>query len=97
MEELQPWLVEHLAEFLQTKYKKQIVVWDELIAKDKTNFWKKPTTKVKPLIMAWNLPDGKRWDKPTEQVAADYGFQSVMCPYNRLYLDWMQVSPGEAT
>jgi glycosyl hydrolase family 20, domain 2 len=96
VEELQPWLVEHLAEFLQTKYKKQIVVWDELIAKDKTNFWKKPTTKVKPLIMAWNLPDGKRWDKPTEQVAADYGFQSVMCPYNRLYLDWMQVSPGEA-
>ena len=96
VEELQPWLVEHLAEFLEKKYNKQIVVWDELIAKDKTNFWKKPTTKVKPLIMAWNLPDGKRWDKPTEQVAADYGFQSVMCPYNRLYLDWMQVNVGEA-
>ena len=96
VEELQPWLVEHLAEFLEKKYNKQIVVWDELIAKDKTKFWKKPTTKVKPLIMAWNLPDGKRWDKPTEQVAADYGFQSVMCPYNRLYLDWMQVSAGEA-
>lgn len=96
VEELQPWLVETLAEYLQKKYNKQIVVWDELIAKDKTNFWKKPTTKVKPLIMAWNLPDGRRWDKPTEQVAADYGFQSVMCPYNRLYLDWMQVTPGEA-
>lgn len=96
VDELQPWLVEELAEFLKTKYNKDIVVWDELIAKDKTAFWKKPTTRVKPLIMAWNLPDGRRWDKATELVAADYGFQSVIVPYNVLYLDWMQVSNADA-
>lgn len=83
VEELQPWLVEELGEYLKTKYGKDLVVWDELLAHWKT------TNKVKPVIMAWNNA-GKTRD------AANKGFKSIYVPYQSLYLDMMQVSEAEA-
>ena len=96
--ELQPWLVHQLAVYLKKKYNKEIVAWDELIETKTDNYWKRHKGEVSPLIMAWNLGlDGSgRWTNWTDVLAASKGFQSVIVPYNVLYLDWMQVGPDQA-
>lgn len=83
VEQLQSWLVEELGVYLKEKYDKDIVVWDELLA-----HWS-ATNQVKPVIMAWNSI-GKSSD------AANKGFRSIVCPYQALYLDFMQVSEDKA-
>lgn len=82
VEELQPWLVEVLGEYLKTNYGKDIIVWDELLS-----HWKDDNT-VKPVIMAWNSAQ-----KTVE--AANHGFKSIFVPYVQLYFDMMQVSPDQ--
>lgn len=83
VEELQPWLVEVLGEYLKANYGKDLVVWDELLGHWKT------TNKVKPVIMAWNSAAKTR-------DAANKGFKSIYVPYQSLYLDMMQVTEAEA-
>lgn len=80
--ELQSWLVEKLGLYLKEKYNKDIICWDELLA-----HWKSDNT-VKPVIMAWN-----HINKSKE--AADKGFNSIVVPYQSLYLDMMQVPLSE--
>lgn len=85
--ELQGWLVNHLGKYLQTKHKKGVVVWDELLV-----HWDNKFT-IKPIVMAWNIaPDpGKKFtDRTPSQVAAGFGLKSIYVPWNKLYLDWMQ-------
>lgn len=83
VEQLQPWLVELLGEYLHENYGKQIIVWDELMA-----HWP-ATNKVKPVIMAWNHID-------KSAHAADLGFKSIVVPYQSLYFDMMQVPKSQA-
>lgn len=80
--ELQSWLVEKLGLYLNEKYDKDIICWDELLA-----HWKSDNT-VKPVIMAWN-----HINKSKE--AADKGFKSIVVPYQSLYFDMMQVPLSE--
>ena len=80
--ELQSWLVEELGTYLKDEYKKDIVVWDELLSN-----WKSDN-KVKPVIMAWNSLD-------LTKTAADKGFKSIVCPYSHVYIDFMQVGPED--
>ena len=96
VEELQPWLVETLAESCRRSTTSKSWCGMSSSPRTKPTSGRNPPRKSSPSSWLGTCPDGRRWDKPTEQVAADYGFQSVMCPYNRLYLDWMQVTPGEA-
>lgn len=76
--ELQSWLVEELGTWLKEEKGKDIVVWDELLT-----HWSADNT-VKPVIMAWNSIN-----KSSE--AAAKGFKSIVCPYQNVYLDFMQV------
>ena len=81
--ELQSWLVEQLGTFLKEKYGKDIVVWDEVLA-----HWDNNNT-VRPIVMAWNnsgAPSG---------TAANYGLQSIMCPYSHVYIDFPQVPENQ--
>ena len=80
--ELQSWLVEELGAFLETKGK-NIVVWDEVLKNWNNN------NKVRPVVMAWN--DGGEWSKK----AADYGLESILCPYSHVYIDFPQVPESE--
>lgn len=80
--ELQSWLVEKLGLYLKEKYDKDIICWDELLA-----HWKSDNT-VKPVIMAWNHINKSK-------DAADKGFNSIVVPYQSLYLDMMQVPLSE--
>ncbi|MBO7167795.1 MAG: family 20 glycosylhydrolase, partial [Bacteroidaceae bacterium] len=54
------------------------VVWDELLS-----HWSNENT-VKPVIMAWNHINKSR-------EAAEKGFKSIVCPYQAVYIDFMQV------
>ena len=76
--ELQSWLVEELGAYLET-LGKGIVVWDEVLKHWNTN------NKVEPVIMAWN-EGGAKYAKQ----AADLGFNSILCPYSHVYIDFMQ-------
>lgn len=90
--ELQSWLVNHLGKYLEKKHKKGVVVWDELMVHWNRSF------PIKPIVMAWNIapdPGGKFTNRTPAQVAADFGFQSIYVPWNRLYLDWMQAHPRD--
>ena len=81
--ELQSWLVEKLGTFLKEEYGKDIVVWDEVLA-----HWDNNNT-VRPIVMAWNnsgAPSG---------TAANYGLQSIMCPYSHVYIDFPQVPESQ--
>ena len=80
--ELQSWLVEQLGTFLKEKGK-DIVVWDEVLKN-----WNTKNT-IKPLIMAWN--DGGEWSK----TAANLGFESILCPWSHMYIDFMQVPENQ--
>ena len=82
VEELQSWLVEQLGTFLKAKGK-DIVVWDEVLKN-----WNTKNT-IKPLIMAWN--EGGVFSKK----AADLGFESILCPWSHMYIDFMQVPEGQ--
>lgn len=83
VEQLQSWLVQELGSYLEEKHQKGIVVWDELLS-----HWNDNNT-VKPVIMAWN-----GLGKMSE--AANRGFKSIATPHSNLYLDMMQVWPGQA-
>ena len=81
--ELQSWLVEKLGTFLKEEYGKDIVVWDEVLAN-----WDNDNT-VRPIVMAWNnsgAPSG---------TAANYGLESIMCPYSHVYIDFMQAPESQ--
>ena len=82
VEELQSWLVEQLGTFLKEKGK-DIVVWDEVLKN-----WNTKNT-IKPLIMAWN--EGGVFSKK----AADLGFESILCPWSHMYIDFMQVPENQ--
>ena len=84
--ELQSWLVEELGAYLKTlgENSKDIVVWDEVLKNWNTN------NKVKPVIMAWN-DGGAKYAKQ----AADLGFNSILCPYSHVYIDFMQVPANQ--
>lgn len=82
VQELQSWLVEELGVYVKEKYNKDIVVWDELLS-----HWHATNT-VKPVVMAWNSIN-----KMSE--AADKGLKSIATPHSHLYLDMMQVGPGQ--
>ena len=84
--ELQSWLVEELGAYLKTlgENSKGIVVWDEVLKNWNTN------NKVKPVIMAWN-DGGAKYAKQ----AADLGFNSILCPYSHVYIDFMQVPANQ--
>lgn len=75
--QLQSWLVEELGTYISTKYNKEIVVWDELL-----HNWNDDNS-VKPVIMAWN-------SLGHSATAANRGMQSIIVPYQHLYLDFMQ-------
>ena len=81
--ELQSWLVEKLGTFLKTEYGKDIVVWDEVLA----NWNTKNTTT--PVIMAWNQSGA------LSKRAADLGFNSILCPYSHVYIDFPQVPENQ--
>ena len=84
--ELQSWLVEELGAYLKTlgENSKDIVVWDEVLKNWNTK------NKVKPVIMAWN-DGGAKYAKQ----AADLGFNSILCPYSHVYIDFMQVPANQ--
>lgn len=82
VEELQSWLVEELGTWLKEEKGKDIVVWDELLT-----HWSADNS-VKPVIMAWN-------NISKSADAAAKGFSSIVCPYQNVYLDFMQVSVAE--
>ncbi len=78
VEELQPWLVEELGSWLKREYKKDIVVWDELLS-----HWSSKFT-VTPAVMVWN-------NASYAVQAAGHGLKSIMVPTNPLYFDYMQI------
>ncbi len=78
VEELQPWLVEELGSWLKREYKKDIVVWDELLS-----HWSNKFT-VTPAVMVWN-------NASYAVQAADHGLKSIQVPCNPLYFDYMQI------
>lgn len=84
VQELQSWLVEELGVYVKEKHNKDIVVWDELLS-----HWHETNT-VKPVIMAWNSIDKMK-------DAANKGLKSIATPHSNLYLDMMQVGPGQTT
>ncbi len=81
--ELQSWLVEELGAYLKT-LNKGIVVWDEVLKNWNTK------NKIEPVIMAWN-GGGAVYAKQ----AADLGFNSILCPYSHVYIDFMQVPENQ--
>ena len=81
--ELQSWLVEELGKFLKNEYGKDIVVWDEVLS-----YWNKNNT-VRPVVMAWNNSGYP------SKTAADYGLESIMCPYSHVYIDFPQVPENQ--
>ena len=83
VQELQSWLVEKLGTYLKTEYGKDIVVWDEVLA----NWNTKNTTT--PVIMAWNQSGA------LSKRAADLGFNSILCPYSHVYIDFPQVPENQ--
>lgn len=83
VEQLQSWLIEELGIYIQEKYQKEIIVWDELLS-----HWNDKNT-VKPIIMAWNSIDKMR-------EAANRGFKSIATPHSHVYVDMMQVWPNDA-
>lgn len=78
VEELQPWLVEELGSWLKREYKKDIVVWDELLS-----HWSSKFT-VTPAVMVWN-------NASYAVQAANHGLKSIQVPTNPLYFDYMQI------
>ncbi len=78
VEELQPWLVEELGSWLKREYKKDIVVWDELLS-----HWSSKFT-VTPAVMVWN-------NASYAVQAAGHGLKSIQVPTNPLYFDYMQI------
>ncbi len=83
VQELQSWLVEELGVFLKTEYGKDIVVWDEVLAN-----WNKDNTTT-PVIMAWNQSGA------LSKNAANLGFNSILCPYSHVYIDFPQVPESQ--
>ena len=83
VQELQSWLVEELGVFLKTEYGKDIVVWDEVLAN-----WNKNNTTT-PVIMAWNQSGA------LSKNAANLGFNSILCPYSHVYIDFPQVPESQ--
>lgn len=83
--ELQSWLVEELGIWLRDEKGKSIIGWDEIMQN-----WHDTNTVV-PTIMQWNIGESK------EQVANTIakGFNSIMVPYQTLYLDMCQVATSE--
>lgn len=81
--ELQSWLVEKLGTFLKTEYGKDIVVWDEVLA-----HWNTKNTTT-PVIMAWNQSGA------LSKNAANLGFNSILCPYSHVYIDFPQVPESQ--
>ena len=81
--ELQSWLVEKLGTYLKEEYGKNIVVWDEVLA-----HWDNNNT-IRPVVMAWNNSGA-----PSE-TAANYGLESIMCPYSHVYIDFPQVPESQ--
>ena len=80
--QLQSWLVEELGIYLKENYKKDIIVWDELLSNWNDN------NKTKPVVMAWN--NGNK-----ENNAANRGMKSIICPHSHLYLDFPQANDNE--
>lgn len=80
--DIQPWLLEQLGKWLDEKYGKTVICWDELLA-----HWPSTNT-IKPVIMAWNAGN-------YTQQAANRGFRSIYVPYQKLYLDFMQALPQD--
>ncbi len=78
VEELQPWLVEELGSWLKREYKKDIVVWDELLS-----HWSSKFT-VTPAVMVWN-------NASYAVQAAGHGLKSIQVPCSPLYFDYMQI------
>ena len=81
--ELQSWLVEELGKYLKEEYGKDIIVWDEVLS-----YWNKDNT-VRPVVMAWNNSGYP------SKTAADYGLESIMCPYSHVYIDFPQVPENQ--
>ena len=81
--ELQSWLVEELGKYLKEEYGKDIIVWDEVLS-----YWNNNNT-VRPVVMAWNNSGYP------SKTAADYGLESIMCPYSHVYIDFPQVPENQ--
>lgn len=83
VEELQSWLVEELGTFLNEKYGKELIVWDELLA-----HWN-DANRIRPVIMCW-----RGLDYTTE--AGRRGFKCISVPNYHMYLDLIQMPADKA-
>lgn len=77
VEELQPWLLEKLGTYLQEKYGKEIIAWNELQEHWRSDY------KLNPVMMDWLC---------TPAVSAEKGFRSIAVPTGPLYFDLLQAS-----
>lgn len=77
VEELQPWLLEKLGTYLQEKYGKEIIAWNELQEHWRSDY------KLNPIMMDWLC---------TPAVSAEKGFRSIAVPTGPLYFDLLQAS-----
>ena len=82
VDDLQPWLVELLGQWLKENYGKTPVVWDELLSAWDDDY------ETEPVIMAWNSAS-------YTATAANKGFSSINVPYSPLYLDQIQVDADD--
>lgn len=75
VEELQPWLLETLGTYLQEKYGKEIIAWNELQEHWRSDY------KLNPVMMDWLC---------TPAASAAKGFRSIAVPTSPMYFDLLQ-------
>lgn len=80
VEELQPWLLETLGTYLQEKYGKEIIAWNEL-----QDHWRSDY-KLNPIMMDWLC---------TPAVSAAKGFRSIAVPTGPMYFDLLQATASQ--
>lgn len=80
VEELQPWLLETLGTYIQQKYGKEIIAWNEL-----QDHWRSDYT-LDPIMMDWLC---------TPAVSAAKGFRSIAVPTGPMYFDLLQATASQ--
>lgn len=80
VEELQPWLLETLGTYLNEKYGKEIIAWNELQEHWRSDY------KLNPVMMDWLC---------TPAASAEKGFRSIAVPTSPMYFDLLQASSSQ--
>lgn len=80
VQELQPWLLETLGTYLNEKYGREIIAWNEL-----QEHWRSDYT-LNPVMMDWLC---------TPAQSAEKGFRSIAVPTSPMYFDLLQAPSGQ--